>query len=90
MGEKLDPYLQITGQRADLNVKLSDIGFSKEFTDNNPRLLGEFRLIGNVVYPEQTQEMQLLESYGVVDSDNLSVSDQGYLQGRASIKQSYR
>lgn len=90
MGEKLDPYLQITGQRADLNVKLSDIGFSKEFTDNNQGLLGEFRLIGNVVYPEQTQEMQLLESYGVVDSDNLSVSDQGYLQGRASIKQSYR
>jgi hypothetical protein len=90
MGEKLDPYLQITGQRADLNVRLSDIGFSKEFTDNNQGLLGEFRLIGNVVYPEQTQEMQLLESYGVVDSDNLSVSDQGYLQGRASIKQSYR
>jgi hypothetical protein len=90
MGEKLDPYLQITGQRADLNVKLSDIGFSKEFTDNNQGLLGEFRLIGNVVYPEQTKEMQLLESYGVVDSDNLSVSDQGYLKGRASIKQSYR
>ncbi len=90
MGEKLDPYLQITGQRADLNVKLSDIGFSEEFTDNNQGLLGEFRLIGNVVYPEQTAEMQLLESYGVVDSDTLSVSDQGYLQGRASIKQSYR
>ena len=90
MGEKLDPYLQITGQRADLNVKLSDIGFSEEFTDNNQGLLGEFRLIGNVVYPEKTPEIELLESYGVVDSDNLSVSDQGFLQGRASIKQSYR
>ena len=27
-GEKLDPYLKITGKRADLTINLRDIGFS--------------------------------------------------------------
>lgn len=88
MGEKLDPYLKITGQRADLTVRLSDIGFETGFTDNNQGELGEFRLIGNLVYPEPIPEQ--LKSYGVVEQDTISVGDGGYLQGRASIKQSYR
>ena len=71
-GERLDPFLKITGKRADLNIKLSDIGFNKSFTDNNFGVLQEFKL------------------YGVIDSSNLSVSDAGYLQGGATIKQSYR
>jgi len=88
MGEKLDPYLKITGQRADLTVKLSDIGFESGFTDNNFHELGEFKLIGNLVYPEPVPEQ--LQSYGIVDQDTINVSDGGYLRGRASIKQSYR
>ena len=88
MGEKLDPYLKITGQRADLTVRLSDIGFETGFTDNNKGELVEFRLIGNLVYPEPIPEQ--LQSYGVVEQDTISVGDGGYLQGRASIKQSYR
>ena len=71
-GEKLDPYLKITGQRADLNVKLSDIGFNTGFTDNKFGVLKEFKL------------------YGVVDSNNLTVGEGGFLQGKATVKQSYR
>lgn len=71
-GERLDPFLKITGKRADLNIKLSDIGFNESFTDNNFGVLKEFKL------------------YGVIDSSNLSVSDAGYLQGGATVKQSYR
>ena len=59
-------------KRADLNIKLSDIGFNKSFTDSNFGVLKEFKL------------------YGVIDSSNLSVSDAGYLQGGATVKQSYR
>ena len=71
-GEKLDPYLKITGKRADLNVKLSDIGFNTGFTDNKFGKLKDFKL------------------YGVIGANNLSVSEGGYLQGNASVKQSYR
>lgn len=88
MGEKLDPYLKITGQRADLVVRLSDIGFETGFTDNNKGEIGEFRLVGNLVYPEPIPEQ--LKSYGIVDQDTISISDGGFLRGRASIKQSYR
>ena len=34
-GEKLDPFLKISGQRASVVVALSDIGFKKDFTDTN-------------------------------------------------------
>lgn len=88
IGEKLDPYLKITGQRAELTIGLGDIGFSKSFLDNNQGELREFKLVGNLVYPEPIPEE--LVSYGVVDRDSISVSDGGYLRGRASIKQSYR
>jgi len=87
-GEKLDPYLKITGKRADLTVELSDIGFSKEFTDNNFGLLKKFHLEGNLVYPQP--KPALLQDYGVVDEDALSVSEGGFLQGSATIKQAYR
>jgi hypothetical protein len=88
IGEKLDPYLQITGQRAEIHVTLGDIGFSKDFTDNNIGEMREFRLVGNLTYPEPVSPE--LISYGVVDRDTISVSEGGYLRGRASIKQSYR
>ena len=87
-GEKLDPFLKISGQRANVTVQLSDIGFSKEFTDNNQGLLKEFRLAGSLVHPDLPS--QELKDYGVVDEDNLSVSEGGFLQGSATIKQSYR
>lgn len=87
-GEKLDPFLKISGQRANVTVSLSDIGFSKEFTDNNNGLLKEFRLAGSLVHPDLPS--QELKDYGVVDEDNLSVSEGGFLQGSATIKQSYR
>jgi len=87
-GEKLDPFLKISGQRANVTVQLSDIGFSKEFTDNNQGLLKEFRLAGSLVHPDLPS--QELKDYGVVEEDNLSVSDGGFLQGSATIKQSYR
>ena len=88
IGEKLDPYLKITGQRAELTIKMSDIGFDKSFTDNNLGQMREFKLVGNLVYPEPIP--QELVSYGVVDRDTISVSEGGFLRGRASIKQSYR
>jgi len=87
-GEKLDPYLKIEGKRADLTVELSDIGFSKEFTDNNFGKLKEFKLVGSLTYPQPVPE--LLQNYGVVDEDALSVSEGGFLRGAATVKQSYR
>ena len=45
-GENLDPYLKITGKRADLTIKLEDIGFSEEFTDNNFGNLKDFKIYG--------------------------------------------
>jgi hypothetical protein len=87
-GEKLDPFLKISGQRANVVVKLSDIGFSKDFTDNNQGLLKEFNLDGSLVHPELPS--QELKDYGVVEEDNLTVSEGGFLQGTATIKQSYR
>ena len=56
VGEKLDPFLKITGQRADLTVKLSDIGFAEDFTDNNLGEMQQFKLVGNLVYPEPIPE----------------------------------
>ena len=87
-GEKLDPFLKITGQRADVTIKLHDIGFSKEFTDNNQGKLKEFRLLGNLVLPDEVPEE--LKQYGVVDQDALTVSEGGFLRGRATVRQSYR
>ena len=87
-GEKLDPFLKITGQRADVTVRLSDIGFDKDFIDNNMGTLKEFKLLGNLALPEEVPEE--LKQYGVKDQDALSVSEGGFLQGRATIKQSYR
>ena len=87
-GEKLDPHLKITGKRADLTVELSDIGFSKEFTDNNFGLLKKFHLEGELVLPQP--QPALLKDYGVVDEDALSVSEGGFLQGSATVKQAYR
>ena len=87
-GEKLDPFLKITGQRADVTVKLSDIGFDKDFLDNNMGELKEFKLLGNLVLPDEVPEE--LQQYGVKDQDSLSVSEGGFLQGRATIRQSYR
>ena len=87
-GEKLDPFLKITGQRADVTIKLSDLGFEQEHTDNNFGQLKEFRLLGNLVLPEEVSEE--LKQYGVKDQDALSVSEGGFLQGRATVRQSYR
>ena len=87
-GEKLDPYLKITGQRAEISVSLADIGFSEEFSDNNFGELKNFNLVGNLVYPEPIPE--ILASHGVMESDTLSVGEGGYLRGTASIKQSFR
>ena len=87
-GEKLDPFLKISGQRADVTVRLSDIGFTGDFTDNNQGLMKEFRLAGSLVHPDLPS--QELKDYGVVDQDNLSVSEGGFLRGSATIKQSYR
>ena len=87
-GEKLDPFLKISGQRASVVVELSDIGFNKDFTDNNAGLLKKFALAGSLVYPELPS--QELRDYGVVEEDNLSVSEGGFLKGTATIKQSYR
>jgi len=71
-GEKLDPYLKITGKRANLNIQLKDLGFETGFTDSKFGILKEFSL------------------YGVINSNDLSVSEGGYLAGGASVKQSYR
>lgn len=87
-GEKLDPYLKITGQRAEISVSLADIGFSEEYIDNNFGELKNFNLVGNLVYPEPVPE--ILASHGVMESDTLSVGEGGYLRGTASIKQSFR
>ncbi len=87
-GEKLDPFLKITGQRADITILLSDIGFEKDFTDNNLGKLNEFRLAGNLILPEAVPAE--LKQYGVKDEDALSVSEGGVLRGRATVKQSYR
>jgi hypothetical protein len=87
-GEKLDPFLKITGQRADVTISLSDIGFDENFTDNNFGKLKEFKLAGNLVLPDAVPEE--LEQYGVVDQDALSVSEGGFLRGRASVRQAYR
>ena len=87
-GEKLDPFLKITGQRADVTISLSDIGFDEKFTDNNFGKLKEFKLAGNLVLPDAVPEE--LEQYGVVDQDALSVSEGGFLRGRASVRQAYR
>ncbi len=87
-GEKLDPYLKITGQRAEISVSLSDIGFRDDFSDNNFGELKNFNLVGNLVYPEPVPE--ILASHGVMESDTLSVGVGGYLRGSASIKQSFR
>ena len=45
-GERLDPYLTITGKRANLNIQLKDLGFETGFTDNNIGTLKEFSLYG--------------------------------------------
>ena len=87
-GEKLDPFLKITGQRADITILLSDIGFEEEFTDNNFGKLNEFKLAGNLVLPVVVPAA--LEQYGVKDEDALSVSEGGFLRGRATVRQSYR
>ncbi|GEM_PF-3750300 len=87
-GEKLDPFLKISGQRANVTVELSDIGFNKEFTDNNEGLMNKFSLAGSLIYPDMPS--QKLRDYGVVEEDNLSVSEGGFLKGTATIKQSYR
>lgn len=87
-GEKLDPFLKIEGQRADVTVKLSDLGFDSDYSDNNFGQLKEFRLLGNLVLPEEVP--QELKQYGVKDQDALSISEGGFLQGRATVKQSYR
>ncbi len=87
-GEKLNPFLQITGQRADVTIKLSDLGFSKEFTDNNEGVMKEFRLAGSLVLPDAVPEE--LSQYGVVDQDAIRISEGGFLKGRATIRQSYR
>ena len=87
-GEKLDPFLKITGQRADITILLSDIGFEEEFTDNNYGKLNEFKLAGNLVLPDVVPAE--LEQYGVKDEDALSVSEGGFLRGRATVRQSYR
>lgn len=87
-GEKLDPFLKITGQRADVTIKLSDIGFEEEFTDNNYGELKEFKLAGKLTLPEEVPAE--LEQYGVKDEDALAVSEGGFLKGRATIRQSYR
>ena len=71
-GNNLSPYLKITGKRADLTINLQDIGFSKEFTDNNFGKLNEFKI------------------YGVLESNNLRVSEGGFLEGSVSVKQEYR
>jgi hypothetical protein len=71
-GERLDPYLTITGKRANLNIQLKDLGFETGFTDNKFGTLKDFSL------------------YGVIDTNDLSVGDAGYLAGGASIKQAYR
>ena len=87
-GERLDPFLTISGKRADVSIKLSDLGFDKKFTDNNAGVMKEFKMVGNMgdIQPYQTP----YQAYGVVESNKLSVSDQGYLQGSVSIRQSYR
>lgn len=87
-GEKLDPFLKITGQRADITILLSDIGFEEEFTDNNYGKLNEFKLAGNLILPDAVPAE--LEQYGVKDEDALSVSEGGFLRGRATVRQSYR
>ena len=87
-GEKLDPFLKIEGQRADVTIKLSDIGFEKEFTDNNFGELKEFKLAGKLTLPEEVPVE--LEQYGVKDEDALSVSEGGFLRRRATVRQSYR
>lgn len=87
-GEKLDPFLKITGQRADVTIKLSDIGFDKSFTDNNFGELKEFKLAGKLTLPEEVPVE--LEQYGVKDQDALAVSEGGFLRGRATVRQSYR
>jgi len=88
-GEKLDPFLKITGQRADITVSLSDIGFSAEdYPDNHYGNLKDFKLAGNLVLPEAVPTE--LQQYGVKDEDALSVSEGGFLRGRATVRQSYR
>lgn len=87
-GEKLDPFLKITGQRADITISLSDIGFEKDFTDNNYGKLNEFKLAGNLILPDAVPAE--LEQYGVKDEDALSVSEGEFLRGRATVRQSYR
>lgn len=87
-GERLDPFLTISGQRADISIKLSDLGFEREFTDNNTGVMKEFKLAGSLdgVQPYSTP----YQAYGVVESNQISVSDQGYLKGSISIRQTYR
>ena len=87
-GEKLDPFLKLTGQRADVTIKLSDLGFEESYSDNNFGELKEFRLLGNLILPDEVP--QEMKQYGVVDQDALSVSEGGFLRGRATVKQSYR
>jgi hypothetical protein len=87
-GEKLDPFLKISGQRADVRIVLSDIGFDESFSDNNYNKLNEFRLNGSLFIPEAVPLQ--LQQHGIKNEDMLSVSEGGYLKGRATIKQSYR
>ena len=51
-------------------------------------MLKRFALAGSLIYPELPS--QELKDYGVVEEDNLSVSEGGFLRGTATIKQSYR
>lgn len=88
-GEKLDPFLKITGQRADVVIKLEDLGFDKDFTNNNNNSMKEFKMAGSLVLPDQ-QQMEASAQHGVIDQDTLSISDGGILKGKAKIKQSFR
>ena len=87
-GERLDPHLKIEGQRADVSIKLSDLGFDPKYTDNNVGSMKEFKLIRN---PNDRQPYATpYQAYGVIESNKLNISDQGYLQGSVTIRQSYR
>lgn len=87
-GERLDPHLKLDGQRADVSIKLSDLGFDPEYTDNNVGSMKEFRLLRN---PNDRQPYATpYQAYGVIESNKLTISDQGYLQGSVTIRQSYR
>ena len=71
MGNNLNPYLTLSGKRAQIKVNVEDIGF-KKFTDQSSALLHQF------------------ETYGVIQSENISAGAGGYLEGSVTTKQTYR